>query len=134
MLNLLLICLCPVPSGATFILARTEISSRWNRRHWRFLCVVSSHDTYKIQKFRSKKTKNTTELEPTLTHTSKLLCIQLIQVLFATVIIKIVELASSIKNDTAKWKNLLCQTFTPASDLIRNMARGAVHQKHQGES
>ena len=34
------------------------------------------------------------------------------------------ELASSIKNDTVKWKNLLCQTFTPASDLIRNMAHG----------
>ena len=33
------------------------------------------------------------------------------------------ELVSSIKNDTVKWKNLLCQTFT-ASDLIRNMARG----------
>ena len=57
------------------------------------------------------------------------------------------ELASSMKNDTVKWKNLLCQAFT-ASDIIRNMAVGtsgklkkkllanlllAVHQKHYGK-
>ena len=34
------------------------------------------------------------------------------------------ELVGEMKNDTVRWKNLLCQTFT-ASDIIRNMACGS---------
>ena len=34
------------------------------------------------------------------------------------------ELVVEMMNDTVRWKNLLCQTFT-ATDIIRNMARGS---------
>lgn len=34
------------------------------------------------------------------------------------------ECVEDMKNDTVRWKNLMCQTFT-ATDIIRNIARGS---------